>query len=221
MRYVATVIAILAGLGVPATLAAEDLPAAMILEVDGAAPPGVEEFAPIKAGAAYVLPKATTVAFNHLALCQTVRVKGGILIVNEEDFSNPDGEVLSTEKAECPQKIALKSEGVVGGVRLRAFETKPKDIRRTLPVRPVIFLRGKKASSVGRIEIRQGDKVLVKLPVSRDPVVWPSKVAPLAHDTTYVIKLAGKKAGRISETRVRTVARNANRKSPVVVLSVE
>lgn len=222
MRYVLTLIGILAGLGVPVSLAAEDLPAAMVLEVEGAAPPELEEFAPIKAGAAYVLPGSTTVAFNHLALCQTIRVKGGILIVNAKEFSNPGGEVLSTEKAECPEKIALEREGVVGGVRLRSFETKPEIpptvIRRALPVRPVIFLRGKNAASVGRIKVQEGDKVLIELPVSGDPVVWPATAAPLSYDTPYLMKLTSKKSGQISETWVRTVARNGNRKSAVAAV---
>lgn len=232
MRYVLTAIGMLAALGVSVSQAAEDDPAALVLEVDGSAPPGLEEFAPIEAGAAYVLPGSTTVAFNHLGLCQTVRVKGGILIVTAKDFSNPGGELVSTEKAECPEKIALESEGVVGGVRLRSFKNKNKNkaakptvepsvIRWALPVRPVIFLRGKNASSVNRIKVETGGGLVIDLQVSRDPVVWPAKAASLSYDTPYLVKLQGKNDGKLSETWVRTAGRNAERKSAVVFLYVD
>ncbi len=225
MRYVLTVIGILSVLGASAVQAADDDPAALVLEVDGTAPPGLEEFAPIEAGAAYVLPGSTTVAFNHMGLCQTIRVKGGILIVTNKDFSNPGGEVVSTEKAECPEKIALKSEGVVGGVRLRSFKQKPKVepavIRWALPIRPVIFLRGKRAGSVDRIKVETADGVVINLPVSRDPVVWPAKAASLAHDTPYLVKLESKKSAKLSETWVRTAGKNVDRKSAVVFLYVD
>lgn len=57
--------------------------------------------------------------------------------------------MLPVENSECPEKITFETEGVVGGLRLRSFQMPkqphPKVIRWALPVRPVIFLRGKKA----------------------------------------------------------------------------
>lgn len=186
--YSSVLITVLAGVAV-AGAAAE--PVALVLEVAGEVTPPIEAFGEIEAGSAYELGAASRLEFLHYPTCQRVIVEGGRLNLSSENFRVNKGKVIDMSRAECPQRVQLASTDTgagIGGVVLRSGAASE-----TLQVsqRPSFMLRGAFAGKYNRLQVMQGELVVLDAALAQKPLTWPETLAALQAGGAYTVRLAG------------------------------
>lgn len=199
-RPTATTVALAAWLSpLPASAGAA---VALALAVEGEVEPALEAFTELEVGASYRLAARTEVEFLLYATCESVVVRGGSVSFTAGRYRMQEGELVSAEPGECPERVPApiwsEVHGVLiaqhqgGGDLIGALVGNPRpDIVLPLGLGPaprLVFLGALGADCDG-VRVLQAGTVLLEAPLASRRFDWPAGRAPLLPAVDYALEL--------------------------------
>ncbi len=163
-------------------VAQAQMPSALVLEKSGASAPEVQPYSEIPVGTTISLSRGAKLVFLHYYTCQAVAVVGSTIRFGAETYTITGGKKESERRSPCPQKVALKAGGEMGGIMVRSLQIGSS---LKFSTRPAFVLVGKRADEFASVRVSKEDKVLLKVPLEGRRFRWPSDAAPLSANTYY------------------------------------
>jgi hypothetical protein len=171
----------------PHAATAQDRPAGLVMEREGAATPDVAPFTELMPRSTIELSTGSRMSFIHYGTCRLVTVEGGRLYVDAQRYSVAAGRIAGAEPTDCPreQKLAQSGDTVVAAVLvMRGASGSPR-----LRAHPRIVLTGSYGVTFTVAELRHEGRTLGPMTVRGHMAAWPETNPPLTPGQGYVARL--------------------------------
>lgn len=176
---------------------ASQLPAALILDYSGPPRAGIEAYGEIQPGREIGLGPRDRVVILHYGSCRQVAVTGGKVSVSTESLVVSDAKESQEAGHFCPQEVTLTGGG---------------DAPQAISARVDCMVIGKRKSDLGEVEIRDGENVLLSVPVQGYRLITAPAAPEMKPGKTYSLVVKGIRGAELAKVPVM-VGGNAHDKA--------
>lgn len=168
--------------------------AALVIDIVGDSDPAVTPFSELEAGDEIALAADAEMILMHYRSCEEVHIAAGGVAIGVEGLRVDNAsEVIARDKVECPETVAFKEDAnASGAVVLRSAGDA------VIAPRPLFVAPG-----ADRIEVLDGDDVLVALKVVGGKARWPANAEDLMVGQTYRLRMTGPGGDKAAAATVR------------------
>lgn len=172
---------------VMATGAVAAEPRALVMDIIGDTNPMIDAFDELDAGARIALVGDAEITLTFYPTCEDVTVRGGTVTITDTQMTVDQGEIVSSEGAECPSDVKLAPSDVINAAIItRAARPMPK-----IALRPVVSVIGADADGYTRMVVHTVDGRVGEVSMDDGKAVWPESVAALSAGSEYLVVLMG------------------------------